>query len=59
MESCDSVDSLGAFHSDVGAHVGEGEGVASFPLHLDTCPLHAFPPEPAAVVGACELAGPE
>ena len=53
MVSCDSVDSLGAFPPDVpGVSVDEGEGEASFPLHLDTCPLlqHAFPPELAADV---------
>ena len=54
--------SPGALPPDVGGRVDAGEGVASFPLHLDTWPpqllQHAFPPEPAAVVGACVPAEP-
>ena len=59
-ESYDSVGSLEAFPPDGDAHVDEGEGVASFPPHLDTCPLHAFPLEPVVVVvaGAVEPAVP-
>ena len=76
MASCDSaVDSRGAFQPapdallqlDESVDVGEGE--ASFPLHLDTCPPPllrprpllqlqqcAFPPEPAGVaVAAAEV----
>ena len=60
-ESYDSVDSLEAFPPDVGGHVDEGAVVASFPLHLDTCPLRAFPPELAAAVVAAAAAacGPD
>ena len=51
--------------SPLGADVDVVEEVASYPLHPDTCPLHAFPLELAAAVAVaaavaaevCEPAG--